>query len=227
MRGEQQRAGDREAEHAVDADHRQPLLLLQRERLAEPPGVDEQVAPSRPPARISTSRTKPSTNGVAEQPEHERAEHQSRATNSSATVPISPNQIRSAIRPTCLRPATSWAEPGQHEGHQHQRHGAPELRHRGRAGVAVGGAGEAADCMARQYHQSHASRGEARRGVEDVPARCSAQYHQSDSRSRPPEPATPAVSGQPGPRGRHRSIATKTRYAERRARSVPPGSTAG
>ena len=25
---------------------------------------------------------------------------------------IRPNQIRSAIRPVCLRPATSWAEPG-------------------------------------------------------------------------------------------------------------------
>ncbi len=33
-------------------------------------------------------------------------------TNSRATVAIRPNQIRSAIQPVCLRPATTCAEPG-------------------------------------------------------------------------------------------------------------------
>ena len=43
---EQQRAGDEQAQRAVDADHRAPVRHGQRQRLADPPGVDEQERPA-------------------------------------------------------------------------------------------------------------------------------------------------------------------------------------
>ena len=43
---EEQRAGHREAEHTVDADHGEALVLDQGQRLTQPPGVDEQARPA-------------------------------------------------------------------------------------------------------------------------------------------------------------------------------------
>ena len=109
---EEQGAGDAEAEEAVDADDREAVLALQRQRLAEAPGVDEEVGPAdrerhQPQAQhLQERRVGAGPEGEAV-PEVRRDDQRARPTTTSAI------HVRSAIRPTRRLPATSWADPGR------------------------------------------------------------------------------------------------------------------
>ena len=125
--GGRRRAGSRRRRStaAVDADHREPLLLPQPQRLAEPPGVDEQAGPAdgqrhqHDPQQASSGRVGgqrerqlPGASHRDEDGDHDGDERRPRS--------------RSAIRPTALVARDQLGRPGQHQRHQHQRDRAAE-----------------------------------------------------------------------------------------------------
>ena len=167
-------AGDGEAEHAVDADHRQPLLLAQGERVAEAPGVDEQVGPA-DGHHHQHDPDEPEHEGVAQQPEDERAEdHPEPEEHRDDRDQPEPDPQRDP--PGLLAAGHELGRAGEHERHQHQHERPAELdaaglraprdadarcatgkggRHGGRP-LAVEGWPVGAD----KYHQPHASHGD-------------------------------------------------------------------
>ena len=112
VRAEQQGAGDREAEQAVDADDRAPVLQVQGQRLADPPGVHEERGPAdgeQPSAPGAAARA---ATVFGAEPEDEAVPEQADQ-HGQQRAATRPSQMRSAIRPTRRLPATSCAEPGR------------------------------------------------------------------------------------------------------------------
>ena len=106
-------ARDGQAEDAVEADHGETLALLQAERLAEPPGVHEQRGPADREPPSGPAAAGPAAAVFGGQPRRRsRARSAARRPGVTSADEQRPNQIRRAIRPTRLLPATSWAEPG-------------------------------------------------------------------------------------------------------------------
>ena len=112
---------------------------VRRQRLADPPGVEEQQRPA-DRERHQHQPQPQQRGGVGGQPEEQPVPEQPDQRSWPRRPRAATNQIRSAIRPTRWLPATSWAEPGSTQRHQHQRDGAAEPDARG----AVAG-GEARD----------------------------------------------------------------------------------
>ena len=219
---EQQGAGHEQAERAVDADRRAAVRHGQRQRLTDPPRVDEQERPSRPRSAIRPIRRTSSTPGVEDQVEQELVVQHATTTSDQRTRSTRATiQIRSAIRPTRRLPAASWAEPGTTSVIAIS---ASARRNRTRAARSAAvaatsrscGSGEVgAKCLVsdargrgrircdRQYHQSHPSHAGATRRSRVGPV--------------PPGTVHRHVSGRRS-RGR-----TRVRLAVRRQGRCPPG----
>ena len=136
VRAEEQRAGHRQAQHAVQPDHGPPVGQRQRQRLPDPPRVDEQAGPAdrehhQAQAQVAQhggvrARTRTRTGG-ASRPARRRpsTEHHEAA------------HSRVATRPTRRLPGDQLRRPGDDERHHHEHQGAPVAHTRG----AVGGGG--------------------------------------------------------------------------------------
>ena len=135
---EEQRAGDREAEDAVDADRGAAVAHRERQRLTDPPGVDEQGGPA----------DRGEHQGEAEQPQHQcvggQPEDQLVPGETDDEGRHDPDDQREPeAQGDQADPAVAGDElgrTGQDQGHRHQGHGTAEAH----AGRPVTG-GEARD----------------------------------------------------------------------------------
>ena len=179
VRAEEQHRGDREAEDAVDADRCPAVAHPQRQRLPDPPRVEEQRGPAdgqrhqREPDRLQGGE-------VGDQPERELVVH---GRHDQAADPDHQQREPDPQRGPSDRlvAARELRAAGEHQRHRHQRQRPAEPH----AGGAVLGAGRRRSTtyveptvawpgmsllrgrsgVPRQYHQSQASQpGTTRRG---------------------------------------------------------------
>ena len=129
---EEQRAGDGEAEDAVDADDREPVLALQGQRLAEAPGVDEEAGPADGERHQAEPQDPSSTVLVPAQKTSPCQKSDVTTASTPTTASDEPDPQRDAADPAVA--GDELGGPGQEQGHHHQRHGAaePDALRRGR-----------------------------------------------------------------------------------------------
>ncbi len=132
VRAEQQRPGDRQAEDAVQPDHGAPVGKRQRQRLADPPGVEEQGGPADGehhqgqaqvrPAPWCPRRTRRRTGGAraASTSADERQRHERRPDPGGDTA--HPAVSRRPAAPSPARPGSSPSASGR-GGNAHARRG--------------------------------------------------------------------------------------------------------
>ena len=175
----QERPGNAEAEHPVDADHREALLLPQGQRV--PSATRRRTGSAQPTAStISTSRTTPRTT-VLLIPEDEgledHAEPEEHCDNRDQPEPDAQGESSGL-----LAAGDELGRTGEHERHQHQHEGPAELDAAG-AGLrttladewcATGKGGSHGEETSRgrggrvgadKYHQPHASQEPRRAGI--------------------------------------------------------------
>ncbi len=183
---EQQAAGDRQAEEAVDADHGPAVLLAERERLADPPGVHEENGPAdgqphqQEPEQAEGQRVHghPEREPVPDQAEaedEEGADHQDHPDphRDPTDLPVARHQL---------------GGPGEDQRHQHQRDGAAEADPRS---AVTGGAADAA------ARSRRATRGTVR-AAQETWGRCLSLLGKEAGRAQV-SPVTPVTDGSDAP----------------------------